>query len=348
LTGAVPVPPDVFAPPPWLRNRHVQSVYASLPHYRLRIARRARELVAASRRTVVDCGDGVRLLALHAAQPDDTRATRRLVVVLHGWEGSANSLYALAIGQALYARGCDVVRLNLRDHGGSEDLNPELFHSCRIDEVVGAIKRLHDDHPRHRLQLVGFSLGGNFALRVAARARTAGIALSRVVAVCPVLDPAHTLAALDQGLPIYRSYFLQAWRRSLRRKKAAWPERYELGDMLRLATLTEMTAQLVARYTEFPALGDYLRGYALVGAALESLDVPSHLIAALDDPIIPAADLERVARTAALTVTGVRLGGHCGFHDGRSRWLERTICADLLSAGEGARLERDLARTFVH
>ena len=331
---------DPFAPPRWLRNRHVQSVYASLPFHRLRIARRAREFVAASRRVVVECGDGVRLLALHARQPDDTRTDRTLVIVLHGWEGSADSLYALSIGQALYARGCDVVRLNLRDHGGSEDLNPELFHSCRIAEVVGAVKRLHDDHPRHRLHVVGFSLGGNFALRVAVRARPAGIRIARVVAVCPVLDPAHTLEALDRGFRLYRGYFINSWRRSLRRKRAAWPDRYELGDMLRLDNLTEMTAQLVARYTDYPALEDYLRGYSLVGDVLSALDVPSRLIAALDDPIIPAADLERIAQVSALTITRVRLGGHCGFHDGRSRagWLERTICGDLVATVAAAPL----------
>jgi predicted alpha/beta-fold hydrolase len=321
-----------FAPPRWLRNPHVQSLYSSLPSHRLRVARRARELVSGSRRWLVDCGDGVRLLALHARQHDADRAPRRLVVLLHGWEGSADSLYTLSLGQSLFERGYDVVRLNLRDHGGSEALNPDLFHSCRIAEVVGALKRIHDEHPGHELDVVGFSLGGNFALRVAVRARDAGIALRHVVAVCPVLDPANTLAALERGPGIYRAYFLQAWRGSLRRKSAAWPGRYELRDMLRLTSLTEMTAQLVTRYTEYPALEDYLRGYALVGDTLARLDVPSRLIAALDDPIIPAADLDRLARSPSLTVTRTAFGGHCGFHDGdtRSSWLERTICAELL------------------
>ena len=33
----------------------------------------------------------------------------------------------------------DVARLNLRDHGDSHHLNDEIFHSCRIAEVVGAV-----------------------------------------------------------------------------------------------------------------------------------------------------------------------------------------------------------------
>jgi predicted alpha/beta-fold hydrolase len=222
------------------------------------------------------------------------------------------------------------VRLNLRDHGGSHDLNPDLFHSCRIGEVVGAVRRLHEMFPRHPLSLIGFSLGGNFALRVAVRARDAGIDLARAVAVCPVLDPAHTLDALDHGPGLYRRYFIRNWRRSLRRKHAAWPGRYQFDDMLRMTSLTEMTAALVRRYTEFRSLDEYLAGYALVNGALGALTVNSRVIAALDDPVIPAADLDRLPHVPALRVTRTRFGGHCGYLDGRTGWLEHTILGELL------------------
>jgi hypothetical protein len=321
---------DEFAPPRWLRNRHVQSIHASLPLRRRRVARTARALATASEPLIVDCGDGVRLLALRASPPRERTSGKALAVLLHGWEGSANSLYVQSLGQTLFERGFDVVRLNLRDHGGSHDLNPDLFHSCRIGEVVGAVRRLHEMHPRHRLNLVGFSLGGNFALRVAARARGAQIDLARVVAVCPVLDPGHTLESLEHGLSLYRHYFIQAWRRSLRRKHAAWPGRYQFDDMLRMTSLTEMTAALVRRYTEFRDLQEYLNGYAIVDGALSALDVNSRVIASLDDPIIPATDLDRLPRLPKLTLTCTRLGGHCGYYDGRTGWLERTICEDLL------------------
>ena len=91
-----------------------------------------------------------------------------------------------------------MLRLNFRDHGGTHALNRELFHSCRLPEVVGAVARVQALFPEHRLLLAGFSLGGNFCLRVGARARAAGIRIARIVAVCPVLDPATTLVALEQ------------------------------------------------------------------------------------------------------------------------------------------------------
>jgi predicted alpha/beta-fold hydrolase len=108
-----------------LRHHHVQSIYPSLPLRRPGVERRAASLRQASRELLVDCGEGVRLLALAARQVDAGRAPAdRVAILLHGWEGSADSLYLLSVGQLLFDAGYDVVRLNLRDHGDSHHLNP--------------------------------------------------------------------------------------------------------------------------------------------------------------------------------------------------------------------------------
>lgn len=319
-----------FAPPAQLRNPHVQSIYPSLPFRRPGVERRSRQLIEASEDLLLDCGDGVRLLAHHATQQRLGRAAAgRLAVLLHGWEGSAQSLYILSLGQFLLDQGFDVVRLNLRDHGESHHLNQGLFHSCRIGEVVGAVQRIQQLHPDRALSMAGFSLGGNFALRVGARARDAGIALERIVAVCPVIDPEHTLARLESGWALYRQYFVWKWRRSLRKKQAAWPHAFDLSDVIRLDNLTDMTDVLARRYGGFPSLEQYLRGYAIVGDALAPLVARTRIISAADDPIIPAADFERIAHPSSLEVTLTRFGGHCGYYAGGDgpTWIEREILA---------------------
>jgi len=321
-----------FLPLRWLRNPHIQSIYPSLPLLRPGLSRTTSVVAAASQRVILDCDDGVRLLAFQARQHESGRkAAQRLAVLLHGWEGSSSSLYVLSLAQHLFDRGYDVVRLNLRDHGDSHDLNAELFHSNRIAEVTSAVQRVQRLNPRRDLHLVGFSLGGNFCLRVGARAARAGIDLKSVVAVCPVLDPARTLAGLEHGWAVYRRYFVSKWRRSLRRKREAWPNRYDFNDMLRMPSLTEMTDYLVRKYTDYPSLEQYLQGYAIVGEALRTLEARSRVIAAMDDPIIPAADLDRLPSLPALEITRTRFGGHCGYFDGRPgpSWLEREIAAEL-------------------
>ena len=316
-----------FEPPRWLRNPHLQSILPSIPPRRALVLRRARLMLAASRDVLVDCGDGVRLLGHHATQA----GSRGAVLLLHGWEGSAESFYVLSAASYLYERGFDVFRLNLRDHGPTHHLNPELFHSCRIAEVVGAVHAVQQLLGAQPLSLAGYSLGGNFALRVAVRAPAAGIRLRRVIAVCPVLDPAHTLERLEHGSWIYRNYFVLKWRRSLLNKRRAWPDLYDLDELVAERNLTSMTERLVLRYTNFPDLLSYLAGYAIVGPALASLEVPSRIITALDDPIIPAADLARLATPPALSIVATRRGGHCGFLEGLAgeSWADREVCTAL-------------------
>ncbi|HXQ31967.1 MAG TPA: alpha/beta fold hydrolase [Steroidobacteraceae bacterium] len=322
-----------FEPPFWLANRHLQSILPSSPSRRAFVARRAARLTAASRELLIDCGDGVRLHGHYAGQPG---GARNLVLLVHGWEGSAEAQYVLSAGQYLYARGFEVFRLNLRDHGPTHRLNPELFHSCRIAEVVGAVRSVQELFPDRALSLVGHSLGGNFALRVAVRAPAAGIRLRQVVAICPVLDPQHTLGQLERGLWIYRNYFVLKWRSSLQLKHEAWPDLYDLDELMEHRNLTRMTEDLVLRYTDFPDLVSYLNGYAIVGDRLAGLEVPARIIAALDDPIIPAGDLARLARPPSLRITVTRKGGHCGFLEtltGES-WADRQVHETLATAAD--------------
>src|SRR5689334_7813069 len=277
------------------------------------IAKRAASLVAAEKEIVLDCGDGVRLQCF---QSSPANSTGRPAVILHGWEGSAQSLYILSLAQQLFDRGFEVVRLNMRDHGETHHLNRDLFHSCRLSDVVGALRAIQYLYPGQQLRLAGFSLGGNFVLRAAAQTGLAGLPqlnIAKVVAVSPVLDPEETLVALEESFPGYQLYFVRKWMRSLLKKQAAWPGEYDFRELGRLADLRRMTAELVRRFTEFPSLDDYLRGYSITGDRLARLEVPASIITSLDDPIIPVRSLERLARPSSMRLICTRYGGHCGF-----------------------------------
>ncbi len=322
-TAACPYPvSEEFRPPRWLRNPHVQSILATTFVRLGRIERQAAPLIGAQRELLLECGAGVRLQCFVSSPP---RSTRGPVLVLHGWEGSVESIYVLALAQLLFERGFEVARLNLRDHGETHHLNRELFHSCRLPDVIGAVRALQAHFRGKPLSAVGFSLGGNFLLRVAARARESSLDLARIIAISPVLEPTETLVALETAMPRYQGFFVRKWRRSLRKKQAAWPDSYDFAEVG--GGLREMTAELVRRHSEFATLEDYLNGYSITVERLASLAVPAHILTSLDDPMIPAGGLARLAQPAALTVTVTRYGGHCGFIESLAgpTWAERFV-----------------------
>ena len=293
-------------------------------------------MLAASVELLLDCGDGVRLQAFHASPAGSDEAApggdRKVAVLLHGWEGSADSTYMLSLAQTLFAAGHDVVRLNLRDHGATHHLNRELFHSCRLPEVVGAVQAIARRFAGRPLLLAGFSLGGNFMLRVAAHAEARHLPIERVMAVSPVLDPAVTLDTLERGFPVYHGYFVRKWSRSLSTKQLAWPGHYDFDELLKTRSLREMTRELVLAHTEYPTMEDYLAGYAITGDRLTTLAAPAIIVTALDDPIIDATDLSRLARVPRLRIMTAAHGGHCGFIEnlGDHTWIDAQV-VNLLS-----------------
>lgn len=313
-----------YNPPRLLRNPHLQSIFASAGPRKWLVRRQARPLLAASETQILTCNDGVRLQGELALHP---RGNGALVTLIHGWEGCADSLYLLSLGQRLFQSGYSVFRLNLRDHGPTHHLNRELFNSTRIREVVDAVARIQQHWPHSQYFLGGFSLGGNFALRVAAHAPQAGINLAQVVAVCPVVNPVRTMNQLEQGWWVYHHYFRRKWRRSLRRKLRHFPELGYGEDLLQLSTLRAMNQYFVPRYTDFPDTHSYLMGYALVGSTLAKLEVPCHIITSRDDPMIAAGDFAELAATPALTLEVTDYGGHRGFIENLQlqSWVDRRI-----------------------
>ena len=320
---------DDFAPPAWLRNAHLQTVLGTSP---LRVRLGERRLAATGARTtphIVDAGDGVRLSGLHDIPAHG--APKGLALLLHGWEGSVDSSYMRLTAAELLRRGWATFRLNFRDHGGSHHLNEAIFHSGRIDEVVRAAVDVARRFPAERIVAAGYSLGGNFALRLALRAPGAGLQLERVAAVCPVLDPARTMDAMDRGVGVYRRYFERKWRRSLLRKRELYPHLPCLDDRTLGGRLRELTRSLVEGHTDYGTLDGYFDRYTIAGDRLAALAVPAEILTAADDPVIPVEDFERLTLAPATRLTITPHGGHCGFlldarlHGFAERWVARVL-----------------------
>lgn len=318
-----------------LANAHVQSMLASSGLRRAAARLRFPSLHEASSAVILDCGDGVRLQGFHSVQSALPRA-RGLVVLLHGWEGSVQSSYLLVSAGRLLAAGFDVFRLHFRDHGDTHALNEGLFHSCRLDEVVGAVRAIELRYTPRALLIAGFSLGGNFALRVARKAPEAGIDLRYAFAVCPPIDPAGSLRLIEIAPWIYERYFIAKWTDSLRRKQALFPHLYDFSEWLKKPTLRDLTARMVEAYTDYPHLDDYLRGYSIAGDRLAGLTVPATIVTAHDDPVIPIDDYHDLALPAHTELVLAEHGGHCGFiEDWRLKsWIE-DVLVDRLTRAAG-------------
>ena len=339
-----------YAPPVWLRSPHVQTILASSQWRRRRGAQALAATGAVTTEHLVDGGDGVRLHGLHSVVPGI--GSRGLALLLHGWEGSSESSYMRQTAAQMLRLGFEVFRLNFRDHGGSHHLNPAIFHSNRIDEVVHAAVDVAARFASGPMLAAGYSLGGNFALRLALRAPAAGLRLAGVAAVCPVIDPSRTMLHMERGHRLYLRHFERTWRASLRRKRELFPDHHGFDDATLGLGMRELTDWLVRTHTDFGSIDNYFDGYSIAGDRLASLQVPVDILMSADDPVIPLDAFHALALPAHAQLEISPWGGHCGFLLDRSldSFAERWVGARLDAHAETARnaSERTRLATAIH
>lgn len=320
--------------PPWIiRHHQIQSLLATKSPRRRMWLKRGNRMEAVQQYHVLDAGGGVRLTGMHSRQPESV-SPRGLALLIHGWEGCHDSVYLYSMACALYEAGYNVFRLNLRDHGGTHHLNEELFHSARMDEVLGAVRTVQAMDGAQPLYVIGFSLGGNFALRVGLQGPAKGVNPALSIGISPAINPGATLQAIDDGPFLFRMYFLDKWRKTLDAKKAAWPH-YDFSDFLPMKRFVDITAKFVEEYTEYGKYENYLAQYTLTPEMLMASPSPLAVITSQDDTVIPFHHFDGLAvKGSVVSYLPTAHGGHCGFIENLrlSCWAENRVL-ELLKHG---------------
>jgi len=250
-----------------------------------------------------------------------------MAILIHGWEGSARSTYILHTSRFLHARGFDVFRLNLRDHGESHGLNEGLFYGTLLDEVFEGVSRAASLNRGGPVVLAGFSLGGNFALRIAMRlGEDPAFRLDHVLAVSPALNPAKATDAID-GHPLLGPYFMKKWKRSLRLKQELFPHLYDFTPMLAMGSIRGITEALIRRSGIYHSADEYFQGYTLKADALRGTPVPVTIVHAKDDPAVPVEDFSGLLIASNHRLIIHNYGGHNGFLYGiwAPSWYEQEM-----------------------
>jgi predicted alpha/beta-fold hydrolase len=326
-----------FQPAAGLGNAHVQSLIASSGLRRRKVVRWSEQVRAVEQDWILDGGEDIRLHGLYSKQPDSVPQDQKrgLAVLFHGWEGGADSNYILSNSARLYRLGFDVFRLNFRDHGNTHHLNPGIFHSCLLDEVVLALADLQKRLDPPQWSLTGYSLGGNFALRVGLRAPEAGLRLNQIVSVCPVINPEHAMQSME-NVQFYERYFERKWGRSLKIKMEMYSELYGDDRFLEIKSVRARTEYMATRYAGFDSADSYFEGYSVDDDRLAGLTIPATILTAADDPVCPVGDFYRLPENPLMDVRITQKGGHCGFlKNYRLESLAEDVVADTLVRWSG-------------
>ncbi len=316
-----------FVPHPFLRNGHVQTVVG-------RYCFGSKTPLASETYEInVDGGDRI---VVHESIPANWKSGGPLALLVHGLAGCARSPYMIRVAARLHARGVRVVRMNLRGAGAGFGLARGIYHAGRSEDLRRVVEWMADRARGSPVGLLGFSLGANLVLKLAAEATEQPLAgLDCVLAANPPLD----LAACCQHIQrpsnrVYDRNFVRLLRKDVTRLHAAFPD---LGpvELPKVMTLLDFDDAYTAPRNGFAGAEDYYRRSS-AGPLIPRIRVPGLVVHAEDDPFIPAAPFRNVTFPPNLALELISSGGHLGYLSrgrwmGDRRWLDSRFTAWLSS-----------------
>jgi predicted alpha/beta-fold hydrolase len=322
-----------FHPRPFLSNGHLQTIFGNILPREDRLPPSVAELVEVSPAHGSQISSQV-LCECHW-QPSRQRPT---VILLHGLEGSSDSQYVIGNANKLWQAGCNVIRMNMRNCGGTEKLTPTLYHSGLSNDVGAVLRHFVAAEGLTSVALIGYSMGGNLVLKLAGDLGVdAPAELKCVVGVSPAVDLADSADALHRlSNRFYERRFLRSLLKRFRRKAALFPRAFDPQMAAHITSLREFDDRITALYSGFQSADDYYYRAAAV-RVLDRIAIPTLILHASDDPFIvfSAESRGKIASNPAITLLETEHGGHCAFlapssSDNDGYWAEHTALQFVL------------------
>jgi predicted alpha/beta-fold hydrolase len=274
------------------------------------------------------------------------------ILLLHGLEGSSDAHYMRGMADKAWQAGCNVVRLNQRNCGGTEHLARGLYHSGLTNDPLAVLHELRDGDGLRAFGVAGYSLGGNLTLKLAGELADEGFPeLKAVAAVSPVIELEACMRAIERRQNrIYEWNFCRNLQDRMRRKNRLVPGVFDLAGLWKVWSIRTFDDRFTAPHHGFEGASDYYHRASAM-RVIHRVARPALIVSAADDPFVPPHIFEAppVAANPHITTIVTRHGGHCGFvaepngYDGY--WAERTVIDFLVSTAAAKNEPRRLEGT---
>lgn len=331
--------PEAFVPRRLLGNAHIQTIAGNFLRRTNSLPPATAELVEVS---PASAGHMLSQVLCHCHwQPADVRQSRPTAILVHGLEGSSNSQYVVGNSDKLWRAGANVIRMNMRNCGGTEGLTPTLYHSGLSGDVGAVMRHFAEREQLQSISLIGYSMGGNLVLKLAGELGAAAPPeLKSVIGVSPAVDLGPSATALHRPENrLYERRFLRALLKRYRRKTMLFPRAYDPNRATGLRSLRDFDDRITALYSGFASAEDYYYR-AAAARVLDRIAIPTLVLHALDDPFVRLTPptIAAMEANANITLIQTRHGGHCAFLASPSAaegddgyWAETTLLRFVLA-----------------
>jgi len=320
LPGCEPLPEiENFLDPPFVPHRlvpggHLQSILSLRCHA-------LRTLHPLLRWVTLPDGD---CLAMMDDIPEQWKPGDASVLVVHGLCGCSDSNYMLRFASRFVEQRVRVFRLNLRGCGIGIGHAKQITHAGRSDDVIAAIKAIAKLTQRGSISAIGVSLGGNQLLRAFGLIGAGSDGgnppswlsrIHRIAAVSPPIDLHRCSDSMGRRrMRPYNRFFINHLLKTA-------SEELRQNELIQAAlrrvprTMRELDERVTAPLAGYSGAPDYYQNTAAT-RVMQHLQVPTLVLAANDDPIVPVSCFGHAIRLTwpgCVRLVITRGGGHVGF-----------------------------------
>lgn len=293
---------STYKAPVIFRNAHLNTLYPAL-------FRKIKNFETQNEREELPDGDFIDVEWLR-------QNSKKLLICLHGLEGSAKKHYIQGSMKLFAQNGFDALALYFRSC--SDELNRLLpsYHSGFTQDLDFMIKKITAQKIYSEIIILGNSVGGNIALKYAGEQ---GSSIAPEIKKIIAFSVPIWLASCDVEISKwYNRLYLNNFMRTMREKAIAKDKLFP--NILNIQKIK--TAKFFADYDEYftaPLNGykDAAEYYAAASCApyLEKITIPTLLVNALDDTFLSPDSFPRALAQSSKTffLETPEHGGHLGF-----------------------------------
>jgi len=272
-----------------------------------------------SKQWFVDIGNGDKL-SCEVSIPPTWKENHKTIALIHGLGGSHTSRYMIRMARKLYKRGSKVVRINLRGCGSGKGFSKLPYSAGNSDDLLKVLQALKKESPHSEITVIGFSLGGNTALKLAGELGSDAETLVKTfIAVCPPFDLEQTVLSIQQSkYRLYHQYYLK----NIFKQASSWITQ-------KFNSIYEFDDKVTGPIWGFSGAQDYYRSCSCKNF-LSKIRVTSHLICAEDDPFVPLGGLKDIPSSNHVHFWTTEYGSHMGFlgrtrHAWKFQWMDHLL-----------------------
>ncbi len=304
-----------FKPAWWLRSPHLQTLWPVF-------FKKRHILDLNNEQLELDDGDFIDLCWSKSR-------SEKIVLVLHGLEGSLNSHYANGIIYQLEQSGYKPVFMHFRGCSGRINRLARAYHSGETGDLAYVVEHIREKTGDYPYAAIGYSLGGNVLLKWLGET-SHNNPLQKAIAVSVPFKLHDAAKRLQTGLSkIYREHLLTSLRKTYHEKFKIITSPLNV-DVNQLKSFWDYDDKITAPLHGFAGAQDY---YDKCSSRqfLKTIEVPTRIIHSVDDPFMfndTAPDRAELSQQIDFLLT--TRGGHVGFISGTTpvslySWSEQKI-----------------------